>query len=80
MGERRKLWVAYHHLKALTAVMLFSPLVKVLPISVEGRIDVQFYWIVMVLLLSPFARFYREFVVGKEKERRGKELREEESA
>ena len=80
MGERRKLWVAYSHIKALTAVILFSPLVKVLPISATARIDIQFYWMILALVLSPFARFYREHFVAKEKERREKELKEEDNS
>jgi hypothetical protein len=65
MGEKRKLWVGYHHLKLLTAVVIFTPLAKMLPISVETRINVQFYWMVMALLCSPFARFYREHFVAQ---------------
>lgn len=72
MGEKRKLWVAFNHLKALTAVLLFTPIVKIFPITLETRIDIQFYWMVSALLLSPFARFYREFFVSKEKERKDK--------
>ena len=67
MGERRKLWLSYNHIKAFTAVLLFTPIIKLIPISVEDRIDIQFYWMVAALLLSPFARFYREYFVGKEK-------------
>lgn len=69
MGENRKLWIGFHHLKTLTAVLIFTPIAKILPISVETRINIQFYWMVLALLLSPFARFYREFFVAKEKER-----------
>jgi len=31
----------------------------VLPITVQGKIDIQFYWMIVVLISSPFARFYR---------------------
>jgi len=62
--------VAYQHTKTLTAVIIFTPLGNLLPLSVEGKIDLQFYWMVLALLLSPFARFYREHFVAKEKERR----------
>lgn len=80
MGEPRKLWVGFHHLKLLTALVIFTPLVKVLPISLESRIDIQFYWMVTMLLLSPFARFYREHFVALEKEKRIKEIKDEDSA
>lgn len=33
MGEKRKLWVGFHHLKLLTAIILFSPVIKIIPIS-----------------------------------------------
>lgn len=75
MGERRKLWISYSHIKLLTAVLLFTPINKFLPISVKQRIDIQFYWMVAALLLSPFARFYREYFVEKEKERIQKEVK-----
>jgi hypothetical protein len=75
MGERRKLWVAFNHIKALTAIILFTPIIKLIPISAEDTIDIKFYWMVLALLMSPFARFYREHFVAKEKERREKEVR-----
>jgi hypothetical protein len=65
MGEKRKLWLGYNHLKALTAIVLFTPIVKAFPLAVKTRIDIQFYWMVFALLLSPFARFYREHFVAK---------------
>lgn len=69
MGDqKKKLWIGFNHLKALTALILFTPLVKIFPISLETRIDIQFYWMVLALLFSPFARFYREFFVAKENE------------
>jgi hypothetical protein len=77
MGEQRKLWVSFNHVKALTAILLFTPIIKVLPITLESRINIQFYWMVTALLLSPFARFYREYFVAKEKERREKEVKED---
>ena len=77
MGEKRKLWVAFNHIKALTAVLIFTPIAKLLPWTVETKINVQFYWMVAALVLSPFARFYREFFVSKEKERMIKVARED---
>lgn len=65
MGEQRKLWITYNHLKALTAIILFTPIIKAVPLTLESRIDIQFYWMIVALLLSPFARFYREFYVAK---------------
>jgi hypothetical protein len=77
MGENRKLWVAFNHIKALTAILIFTPIIKALPFTVESRIDIKFYWMITALLLSPFARFYREYFVAKEKERREKEIKED---
>ena len=65
MGERRKLWIAFNHIKALTALVLFTPIIKALPITAEATIDIKFYWMVAALLFSPFARFYREYFVAK---------------
>ena len=79
MGDKRKLWLAYNHFKALTAIVLFTPLVKLFPMALQTRIDLQYYCMVFALLLSPFARFYREHFAGKEKEKREKEIREEDS-
>ena len=59
MGERRKLWISYNHLKALSSIVIFTPLIKALPFSQEQIIDIKFYWMVIALLGSPFARFYR---------------------
>jgi hypothetical protein len=67
MGENRKLWIAFNHIKALSAIVLFTPIIKALPITAEATIDMKFYWMVGALLLSPFARFYREHFVAKEK-------------
>lgn len=79
MGEKRKLWLAYNHTKALTAIIIFTPLAKMLPITVEEKIDVQFYWMLIVLVLSPFARFYREHFVAVEKSKRERELKDADS-
>jgi hypothetical protein len=73
MGDKKKIWVFFHHLKFATAVLLFTPIVKLLPFSKSLRIDVQFYWIVLSLMLAPMARYYREYSMMRERERRGKE-------
>ena len=77
MGEKRKLWIGFHHLKLLTALVIFTPVVKHLPLTLEGRIDLQFYWMVAAILVSPFMRFYREqwTVLEKEKTLKAKDQR-----
>jgi hypothetical protein len=72
MGEKRKLWISYHHIKLITAVVLFTPILKLFTKDVETKINLQFYWMILALLLSPFARFYREHYVAKEKETKQK--------
>jgi hypothetical protein len=59
MGEKRKLWIGFNHLKALTALAIFTPIIKLFGLSPQAKIDVQFYWMLMALIVSPFARFYR---------------------
>jgi hypothetical protein len=51
-------------------VLIFTPLGNLLPLTMEGKIDLQFYWMVVALLVSPFARFYREHFVALERERK----------
>ena len=59
MGEKRKLWIGLHRLKLLSAIVLFTPIAKLLNFDTETKIDAQFYWMVTALVVSPFARFYR---------------------
>jgi hypothetical protein len=49
----------FHWAKAITAIIVFNPLLAYLPISKQMRIDLQFYWLIVILILSPFARYYR---------------------
>ena len=72
MGAKRQLWIGFNHLKLLTAVAIFTPLVKYLPLSLEGRIDLQFYWMIVAVVISPFMRFYREHWTAVEKEKQQK--------
>lgn len=46
----------------------------------EGKIDLQFYWMVVALLVSPFARFYREHFVAIEKGKIYRQIREEDNS
>lgn len=74
MGEHRKAWVGFHHLKLATALFLFTPVIKLFPISQEVKINLRFYWLVTALLLSPFFRFYREYFVAEEKAKQFKKI------
>ena len=59
MGERRKLWISWNHIKLLITLVLFSPIYKLIPPLSDNLIYARFYWLVVVALLSPAARFYR---------------------
>lgn len=67
MGKKKKAWIIFHHLKFLTAILLFTPMKTFLPISKSLRIDIQFYWITTSLVLAPMARYYREYSMMRER-------------
>ena len=58
MGDKRKLWVGYHHLKLLVTPVLYSPLGNL--IGESGLINLRMLWILSIIIVSPFMRFYRE--------------------
>ena len=60
MGDKKRAWVTFHHLKFVTAILLFTPIVTLLPLSKKTRINLQFYWILASMILAPMARYYRE--------------------
>jgi hypothetical protein len=49
--------------------VIFTPLFSILPLSREARVDIRFYWVVCALVLSPMARYYREYSVKKKSRR-----------
>lgn len=57
MGEKRKLWVGFHHLKLLLTVVLYTPLGKVFG---EGLVSLRMGWMLAIIVISPYMRFYRE--------------------
>lgn len=59
MGERRKLWISWNHIKLLITLVLFSPIYKLITPLSDNLIYARFNWLVVVTLLSPAARFYR---------------------
>ena len=59
MGEQRKLWIGYHHLKLLITISLWTPLAKLI-FSEKILIDCRFYWMISIILVAPYMRFYRE--------------------
>jgi hypothetical protein len=73
MGEKKKAWIFFHHLKFATAIVLFTPVITLFPISKATRINIQFYWIIGSLVMAPMARYYREYSMMQERERRVKD-------
>ena len=68
MGEKRMLWIYFHYAKGISAVLVLNPwLVYIFPKRV--RINIQFYWLAIILILSSFVRFYREWFTVKERTR-----------
>jgi hypothetical protein len=59
MKEKRKLWVAYHHFKLAGTILLYLPLLK-LVIGEAPLADLRMIWVVSIVLISPYMRFYRE--------------------
>jgi hypothetical protein len=59
MGGKKKLWVMYHHLKLTITAGLFLPVARWA--MKEGTLaTVRMCWVIAVLLISPYMRFYRE--------------------
>lgn len=69
MGSKRQLWINFHWFKAIMSILVFSPLLHLLSFGKQLRIDIQFYWLIAILILSPFARYYREWYIAKERAR-----------
>ena len=59
MGEQKKLWISWHNLKLLVTLMLFLPVYKFIPLLHGGIVNARFYWLLVLIVLSPAARFYR---------------------
>lgn len=59
-GSPRRNWLYFNYAKLATGLVIFSPVFALLPLSKSARVDVQFYWVVGALVLSPMARYYRE--------------------
>ena len=71
MGDNKKPWLMFHYVKLISAIILFTPLVKLLPLSGGVKVEMQFYWILLACVLAPLAKYYREFMM-RERERKGK--------
>jgi hypothetical protein len=58
MGDKKKLWMSWHHIKFIITLALFSPIYKYL-ISDNDLVKIRFYFMCTCLAVSPFMRFYR---------------------
>jgi hypothetical protein len=58
MGEKRKLWVGYHHIKLAITLLLYLPFAKW---WIAGSVlaSLRMYWVLSAIVISPFMRFYR---------------------
>jgi hypothetical protein len=59
MGENRKLWVGYHHSKLAITLLLYLPIAKFF-MSGEALATIRMLWVLSIIFISPFMRFYRE--------------------
>jgi len=66
MGDKKKLWMSWHHIKFIITIVLFSPVYKYL-LQDGDLVKVRFYFMCSCLLVSPFMRFYREYYVAEYK-------------
>jgi hypothetical protein len=66
MGDKKKLWMSWHHIKFIITIVLFSPVYKYL-LQDGDLVKVRFYFMCSCLLVSPFMRFYREYYVAENK-------------
>lgn len=60
MGENKNMWISFHHFKLLGTLILFLPIYKFLPILSSGIVTARFIWLVVLVFLSPIAKYYRE--------------------
>ena len=65
MGENRKLWISWNHIKLLVSLIVFLPTYKFIPILSEEIVNARFFWLFVMIFVSPAARFYREYFTKK---------------
>ncbi|CAK92722.1 unnamed protein product (macronuclear) [Paramecium tetraurelia] len=61
LKSKNKFWAGTLHLKAITTIIILTPLAKFISRDQQLVKAIQFYYVVAMLLLSPFLRFYREW-------------------
>jgi hypothetical protein len=59
MGENRKLWVGYHHIKLAITLLLYLPIAKFI-MSGATLATIRMLWVLSIIFVSAFMRFYRE--------------------
>lgn len=64
MQKDAKLWIGVHHTKLLLSSIILTPLLNLIcPASSASA--VRFYFVLFLIFLSPFMRFYREYYTEK---------------
>jgi hypothetical protein len=59
MGDKKKLWVGFHHLKLALTILLYLPFGKWL-MADSTLASLRMYWVIAIIFTSPYMRFYRE--------------------
>jgi hypothetical protein len=59
MGDKRKLWVGFHHIKLAITIFLYLPVAKWV-MGGSALAAARMCWVIAILLISPYMRFYRE--------------------
>ncbi|KAM3130139.1 hypothetical protein pb186bvf_017742 [Paramecium bursaria] len=57
MFEQSTQWIGIVHLKLLTSILLLTP---ILGYAIDNPINIQFWLVLLWLIVSPYLRFYRE--------------------
>jgi hypothetical protein len=64
MKQQAKFWIGFHHLKLLLSIVILTPLIGLLaqPSTVN---TIRFSFVLILLIVSPFMRYYREYHTEK---------------
>ena len=61
LKEDRKLWIGLVHTKLVVGILIFTPVLQAIGgYSDKTYVAIQFYFLILFLIVSPFMRFYRE--------------------
>lgn len=69
LKEDRYFWMNSMYFKFILTCIIFTPIPKLLGFSRDGHVSLKFYSIVLMILLSPILRFYREHYTEMNKQK-----------